>query len=87
MGLSSVLGLFSPLVSSAVPACGIRSVRGSFYGDADVFPYKSQEAEYDGSRRETGGVVVIASIDQLPTMFLAAGGFTCGGAWRACPLP
>lgn len=44
------------------------------------FPCKSQEAKYDGSRRETGGVVVIASVYQLLTMFLAAGGFICGGA-------
>lgn len=43
------------------------------------FPCKSQEAKYDGSRRETGGVV-IASVYQLLTMFLAAGGFVCGGA-------
>lgn len=49
------------------------------------FPCKSQEVEYDGSRRETGGVVAIASIYQLLAMFLAAGGLTCG-AWWVYPL-
>lgn len=34
----------SSLFPHAVPACGIHSVRGSFYGDA-FFPDKSQEAE------------------------------------------
>lgn len=69
----------------AVPACGIHLERGSFYGDA-FFPDKSQEAKCDGSRRETRGVVVIGSIYQLPTMFLTAGGFICGGAWWEYPF-